>query len=279
MKGGIMIYNIILWIVFVFISGCGQDPSTSPVVINDINEDLPLAVRDALEAGLDQVEVPGGQDDDGLSKPSDGIVTLYHIDYVSPIRADHEKPADISCGDTTAYSKMAYKWTTFPLLYTINTAGLTSSLRVKAKNAIIRAFTTWDEEEHPSGLLFKAGTKSTAKITVKWARIDGPGKAAATVATSYDQKTKNPTKTTLTFDTAEKWGVYASASSCVSLGKVHDIENISAHEIGHILGMGHTGTEKESEPATMYPLIRFPGETDKRTLTTGDKAGIKDIYP
>ncbi len=273
-----MVYNLILLIVFVFISGCGDDPSTSPVVIND---DLPVEVWDAIEAGLDQVEVPGGQDEEGLSKPTEGLITVYHLDYASPpIQNEHEKPVDTSCGEADVYSKMGYQWTTFPLLYTINTANLAAGVnRASAKAAVIRAFKTWDEAEHPIGLLFKEGTSSTAKIKVKWSRIDGVGKTAAMAATTYEQSSKKATKTTITFDTGDKWGVYGSAIPCVSSGKVNDIENIVAHEIGHLLGLGHTGTENGNKPATMYPYILFPGETDKRTLTAGEQAGIKAIYP
>lgn len=54
---------------------------------------------------------------------------------------------------------------------------------------------------------------------------------------------------------------------------VHDIQNAMTHEIGHMLGLGHS-TDAE---ATMYSGAVI-GETKKRTLDVDDRLGVGEIY-
>lgn len=56
---------------------------------------------------------------------------------------------------------------------------------------------------------------------------------------------------------------------------VMDTENIAVHELGHAAGLGHPPNECTEE--TMYAFADF-GETKKRTLEDGDKAGILSLY-
>jgi len=54
-----------------------------------------------------------------------------------------------------------------------------------------------------------------------------------------------------------------------------DYENISTHEIGHGLGMGHP-----TDDCTEETMFRFAseGETNKRDLNAGDISGIANLY-
>ena len=52
------------------------------------------------------------------------------------------------------------------------------------------------------------------------------------------------------------------------------IEDIAAHEFGHVLGLGHSTTPA----ATMYPSTG-PCNTSLRTLDADDIAGIRSLYP
>jgi len=55
-----------------------------------------------------------------------------------------------------------------------------------------------------------------------------------------------------------------------------DFENIATHELGHAVGMGDLYTSECSEQ-TMYGYAGY-GETKKRTLESGDIAGINKLY-
>jgi MYXO-CTERM domain-containing protein len=66
-----------------------------------------------------------------------------------------------------------------------------------------------------------------------------------------------------------------SEAVCVN-GSVrpYDLRNMLIHEMGHFIGFDHDQTDRES---TMYASAQ-PCEINKRTLTTGDAAGVCDVY-
>jgi len=56
---------------------------------------------------------------------------------------------------------------------------------------------------------------------------------------------------------------------------VFDLQNVLAHEAGHLLGLAHNN----ADPAlTMYYEIQ-PGETSKRHLHPDDEQGLRALYP
>ena len=80
----------------------------------------------------------------------------------------------------------------------------------------------------------------------------------------------------MVFDDEWVWG-NAGESNEVALGdtSVMDYWNIFTHEIGHAAGMGHPNDSCTEE--TMYRFSQ-EGETKKRTLNSGDIAGISALY-
>ncbi len=54
-----------------------------------------------------------------------------------------------------------------------------------------------------------------------------------------------------------------------------DLESITAHELGHGLGIRHPDSSCTEE--TMYAFVSV-GEFNKRDLFTGDIAGVKEVY-
>jgi matrixin len=53
-----------------------------------------------------------------------------------------------------------------------------------------------------------------------------------------------------------------------------DVQSVSTHEIGHLLGLDHSGLAQ----AMMYPF-GDTGQSEKKTLATDDAAGIAFLYP
>lgn len=86
------------------------------------------------------------------------------------------------------------------------------------------------------------------------------------------------------FNTAFTWSVASGGQS----GRF-DLESVGVHEVGHLLGMGHSGlgeTEVRAEGgrrvlgkrAVMFPIAYPAGSIEDRTLEADDRAGLVDIY-
>ena len=93
-------------------------------------------------------------------------------------------------------------------------------------------------------------------VTITWGIFGGPPKARELI--EMDQ----------VFSTGFPWSDSGAAGAM-------DYENISTHELGHGLGMGHPDDSCTEE--TMYRFADY-GETKKRDLNPGDIAGIAKLY-
>jgi len=107
------------------------------------------------------------------------------------------------------------------------------------------------------------GATNTIAYTVVWGIFSGPPFLRKLV--EWDA----------VFNTAYTFGdAGPTDENNVGDTSVMDYQNIATHEFGHALGLGHPDGCTEE---TMYAFASF-GETKKRTLNTGDIAGINELY-
>ena len=153
------------------------------------------------------------------------------------------------CGDgSSRYALSGIKWGSFPVTYHVNAGAVTSGVdKSSASRAIINAFNTIDNENHPSGTFFTRTFESTnAIIKVWWAPIDGSGGALARTTVWYNTATKAISRAEVVFDSSEKWFI-SSQSSCAGIARSpFDIQNIAVNEVGHAVGLGRVSDRKLS---------------------------------
>lgn len=174
------------------------------------------------------------------------------------------------------------KWKELPATYYIdpdNDNGLTVEFVTKA---IYDSAEEWDA--HTSAELFNDiytviddGTWDSdvpdGRNELLFGDYPEPGVIAVTVVWGYfigKPSTRKIIEFDILFDTDFTWGDATVEST------VMDLQNIATHELGHGVGLADLYDDQWSEQ-TMYGYATY-GETKKRTLESGDIAGIQALY-
>ena len=131
-----------------------------------------------------------------------------------------------------------------------------------AMGPVTRAFATWAGNTHFT--FSQAQSYENADLKISFHKgdhgdghpFDGPG---GTLAHAY-----RPSDGRFHYDGDEVWSVGANPGA-------YDLETVALHEIGHLLGLGHSSVEG----AIMFPTIRS-GVT--QSLHGDDVQGIKALY-
>ncbi len=93
----------------------------------------------------------------------------------------------------------------------------------------------------------------------------------AVCRTWYDSYTNEIVEYDIMFDTDFAWGDATTSGT-----PVMDLQNIATHEIGHGLGLSDL-YQRPCVEQTMFGYSSY-GDTEKRTLESGDIAGIQALY-
>jgi len=183
------------------------------------------------------------------------------------------------------WAKSARWKTTEPYVLDAGGSGLTRNSVISSMEASLG---TWDEEVAVA-IFGKRDKKSQVdgaddeapdgKNEIMFEEIADPGVIAVTIVWGIfqgSQRSRELVEWDLVFNSGESWGD-AGDTNETELGdtSVMDLQNIATHEVGHAAGMNHPPEQCTEE--TMYPFSER-GETKKRTLHTGDKQGIEELY-
>ncbi|HXG90092.1 MAG TPA: matrixin family metalloprotease [Vicinamibacterales bacterium] len=165
--------------------------------------------------------------------------------------------------------------------------GVTAS---QLRDAVVRAFNTW--KAVPTAAVqaeFQALTTAPPGLQdgrTTFGFLDRPDLDRVLGATSFllDGTTGEIIEADVFFNTRFNWSTAAAGEP----GRI-DLESVALHEIGHLLGLGHSALgETEMIPggrrviasgAVMFPIAMMPGATADRQLQADDVAGISDLYP
>jgi hypothetical protein len=166
-----------------------------------------------------------------------------------------------------------------PQTSTFNTTTLPAGLSLSATvSAFQSAYSAWSAASPAPAISVATSTTSALKPTSNHAYELMFGKTGGTtLAVTYTWKwTDGFVESDTLFNTSFSWAnLGAEGDGCYeNAGNVYDIQNIGTHEFGHTYGLGHpSGARFE----TMY-AYGYSGETLKRSLASGDKAGINFLY-
>lgn len=208
--------------------------------------------------------------------------------------------AALAAAPTSAYLKFGYsiagqsvvlRWPVDrPVGYTVGSGGAAGVSPTEFREAIARSFATWEAVPTASIRFTPLGVSNREPSDndgVTLLAFDSRPELDRTLgATSYtvDLASGSLLEADVFFNAAFPW----STASGGQAGRF-DVESIATHEIGHLLGLGHsalgetemvgTGRRVLSAGAVMFPIAFSPGNIDGRRLQADDIAGVSDIYP
>lgn len=166
-----------------------------------------------------------------------------------------------------------------------NSVGLNESEVVSSFNATLN---TWDKEvafdifgSIDASLVIDGADAASpdGKNEVLFANIEEGGAIAVTIVWGTFTgpiSEREIVEWDIVFDDVDfDWSLDCTSEDCTSSALKMDFPNIATHEVGHALGLGHPSDKCTEE--TMFRFADF-GETKKRTLESGDIAGINELY-
>ena len=182
-------------------------------------------------------------------------------------------------------------WRQQPVRYFVNDSGGPGVSAADLRAAIGRATATWQGVTSATVRFEFAGATSAlpgdvdGRTTLGF--LDRPELDRVLGATSFLIDTTNGDilEADVFFNSRFVWSTAAQGEA----GRV-DLESIALHELGHLLGLGHSalgeteltgggGRRVIASGAVMFPIALTAGAIADRVLQPDDIAGISDLYP
>jgi hypothetical protein len=173
----------------------------------------------------------------------------------------------------TAYKLNGPKWGTRQVPYYVNPANSDAS-ESAALAAIQAGALAWSAQSNADFSWYYMGRTTGSAATKNgkneiFFRNESDGGVVARTYWWYDSSNRLVDADVIFYDGG--WTFYGGSSGCSS-GMY--IEDITVHELGHALGLGHSA----DPDATMYPSVGRCS-TGFRTLHADDLAGVEALYP
>jgi hypothetical protein len=192
---------------------------------------------------------------------------------------------------TLAGDVVSVRWSSTPVRWFVTDRGVSGVSAPDFQAAMTRAFATWQAVPSADVEFQFVGFTSAPPSDDDGLNVlgfqDRPELERVLGQTEFtvDLRTGDLVETDIFFNATFNWSVATPGVT----GRF-DLESVALHEVGHLLGLGHSALgETELMPngrrrvissgAVMFPIALGPANTADRELQPDDVAGVSDIYP
>jgi hypothetical protein len=196
--------------------------------------------------------------------------------------------AYLKLGTRIGNTLIALRWSTFPIRYFVTNRDVTGVTAPQLQQAVASALATWSAVPDVAVSSQFVGFTGAPPISGDGMTVIGfqnrPDMDRVLGSTSFtvDAVSGEVIESDIFLNSTFSWSV-ASAGEA---GR-QDVESIALHELGHLLGLGHSalgetdlfagGRRVLGAEAVMFP-IAFASGTVNRTPRADDIAGLSDLY-
>ncbi len=181
------------------------------------------------------------------------------------------------------------RWAPGPIRYFVTEREFSGITAQAFSDAIGRAAATWSRTPglpvsfSSQGLTRSQPLETDGRSTIGF--LDRPDQERVLGAATFllDAATGQILESDVYFNTRFRWSTAAAGEPGAS-----DLESVALHELGHLLGLGHsaigetevsgTGRRVISTGAVMFPIAMPAGSISERVLQVDDTAGVLDLY-
>jgi Matrixin/Carboxypeptidase regulatory-like domain len=197
--------------------------------------------------------------------------------------------AYLKLGTRVGSGLVAIRWTSMPVRYYITNRDVPGVTAPQLQASVQRAFSTWNVVPSMTIAGTFGGFVGAEPFDDDGVSVIGfqsrPEMDRTLGATTFQIETTTGRiiESDIFINSAFPWSVASGGTSTA-----YDVESIAVHEVGHLLGMGHSAlgeTELKSpgravlgKAAVMFPIAFPRGNILDRSLKADDVAGISDIY-
>ena len=182
------------------------------------------------------------------------------------------------------------QWTQLPIRYSVTNRGTTGVTATQLQAALAESFDNWTSQPNIElsaqfqGLTTLEPDSSDNTTVIGFQSHPEEDRTLGSTRFKIDNATGAIIASDIFLNSIFQWSVAAGGET-----NRFDVESIMTHEVGHLLGLGHSAIG-ETQPrsgggrtvigkrAVMFPIAYGPGSIEDRTLEADDIAGITDIY-
>lgn len=212
------------------------------------------------------------------------IVLPAIVIFAAPLRAY------LKIGTFVGNDIVGIQWTNLPIRYFVTSRDVPGVTAAQLQTTAASSFAAWSGQPDLALSTQFGGFTATEPADTDTVTVIGfqshPELERTLGATTFtvDDATGRLIASDIFINTAFQWSVAPNGET-----NRFDVQSILTHEIGHLLGLGHSamgetrvnsggGRTVLGKRAVMFPIAYPPGSIEDRTLEADDVAGITDIY-